>query len=70
MINRKVYEKVRKMDHKQMSDFIAEIYHRGKKDAALNAESLRQELLQLKGLGPAKVDVVVETVLYLQEGKH
>lgn len=70
MINRKVYEKVRKMDHKQMSEFITEIYNRGRQDATLNTERLQQELLQLKGLGPARVDIIVETVLNLQEEKH
>lgn len=63
-LNRKTYEKVKKMDHGQMKSFYESMYMRGfeaGKEAArgLTVLEIREVLLQVKGIGEKKADVII-----------
>ena len=58
VLNRKMYKEIKKMDHQDMSK-----YNQGKEDAeGLKADELREVLLTVKGIGPAKTENIVEAV--------
>lgn len=64
LLNRKQYERIRKMDHCQMTLYVESIYKSGyvdgKKDAeGLTANEIREVLLQVKGIGEKRVDTIV-----------
>lgn len=72
LINRKEYDRIRKMDHSQMSEFIAGIYKKGytagKKDAeGLSESEVMQAILQVKGIGEKKVNDIVQALTKAQE---
>lgn len=84
-LNRKQYEKVRKMDHNQMTVYINGIYddgyEKGVQDGKAQAESEKPEpgipdltglddfLQGIKGVGGAKARVVAEAVTVFLERK-
>ena len=84
-LNRKQYEKVRKMDHNQMTAYINGIfddgYQRGVQDGKTQAEAEKPEpgipdlsglddfLQEIKGVGGAKARVVAEAVTVFLERK-
>lgn len=71
-LNRKEYNKVRKMDHGQMSDFCSRIYQRGydagkKESAGFSEAELREVVLGVKGIGEKKAEDIVQTLIAAQE---
>ncbi len=74
-VNRKLFEKVRKMDHNTLRIFVNEIYSKGVKagkEAAegLKPEEVRQALLSMKGIGEKKADAIIEVLSKTQEMKE
>lgn len=74
-VNRKLYEKVRKMDHNTLRLFVNEIYSKGYKAGTEAAEGLkpdevRQVLLSVKGIGEKKVDAIIEALNEAQTVKE
>lgn len=72
MINRKEYDRIRRMDHSQMSGFVAEIYRRGytegKKDAGGFTETeIRNALLSVKGIGEKKATDIVRAITIVKQ---
>lgn len=77
-LNRKQYEKVRKMDHGQMQEFFTGIYKTGY-EAGVKAASgrmevpeligLEEELTGIRGIGGAKARAVYDTVKGFLERK-
>lgn len=58
-LNRKTYEKVKKMDHEQMRSFCETVYTRGfeagkKETEGLSDEEIKQALLAVKCIGEKK----------------
>lgn len=67
LINRKEYERIRKMDHGQMSDYLDKIYKEGYEAGAASVPKLeegdmRDILFSIKGIGGAKVDAIVSAI--------
>ena len=65
VLNRKMYKEIKKMDHQDMSNYLSRYYmnayNQGKEDAeGLKADELREVLLTVKGIGPAKTENIVE----------
>ncbi len=59
VLNRKMYKEIKKMDHQDMSNYLSRYYmnayNQGKEDSeGLKADELREILLTVKGIGPAK----------------
>lgn len=72
MINRKEYDRIRKMDHSQMSGFVEGIYQKGyaagKKSAeGLSESEVMQIILQVKGIGEKKANDIVQALTKAQE---
>lgn len=68
LITRKEYERIRKMDHTQMSVFVSDIFQKGytagKKEAeGLNEEEIRCAVLNAKGIGEKKADDIMQKIL-------
>lgn len=67
ILNRKQYDRIRKMDHCQMTLWAESIYKSGFNDGmeaanegALSIEQVRDALLSLKGFGEKRVTAVCE----------
>lgn len=74
VLNRKLYKEIKKMDHQQMSDYLSRYYmnayNQGKKDSeGLKADELREILLSVKGIGPAKTENIMAAVIKALEEK-
>lgn len=77
-LNRKMYDKVKKMDHSQMKSFCEVVYimgfEAGKESASgLTAPEIQEVLLQVKGIGKKKIDVItaaLEKAMELKLQKH
>lgn len=65
VLKRKDYERIKKMDHMEMNNFIAKIfqkgYEKGKKSSnGLSEEETMATLLKVKGIGEKKAtDIIV-----------
>ena len=67
LLNRKQYDRIRKMDHCQMTLYVESIYKSGYADGTKDAEGLtaneiREVLLQVKGIGEKRVDIIVSAL--------
>ena len=69
-INRREYERIKKYDHTQMNNYIRSIYKDGfdsgieeaknrNEKNTLNMELIKVELSNIKGIGPAKMALVI-----------
>lgn len=72
VLNRKQYQKVRKMDHGQMSAFCEELYKDGyeagkHEGAGLSDEEIKQEILRVKGIGEKKADDILQALNQAKE---
>ncbi len=68
-INRKVYDKVRKMDHKQMTEFCKNIYSEGYaagNKSALSDADMKSVILDVKGVGEKKADEIMRAIIAAQ----
>lgn len=66
-LNRKAYDRIRKMDHNMMQDYVADIYERGYTDGAeqnkaLSPEEMKEKIIRVKGIGEKKADIIVEAL--------
>lgn len=64
LLNRKQYERIRKMDHCQMTLWAESLYKSGYADGqkaaeGLTASEIRDTLLTVKGLGEKRVSTIV-----------
>ena len=67
LLNRKQYDRIRKMVHCQMTLYVESIYKSGYADGQKAAEGLtaleiRDVLLKVKGLGEKRVDTIVSAL--------
>lgn len=69
VLNRKDYNRIRRMDHCQMTLWAESIYKSGFKDGAdaankgaLTVEQVKTALLSIKGFGEKRVSVVCESL--------
>lgn len=67
ILNRKQYDRIRKMDHCQMTMWAESVYKSGYKDGkeaaeagSLTIEQVRECLLNLKGFGEKRVSAICE----------
>lgn len=75
-INRKQYEKIRKMDHQQMAAYFNDVYNEGLVEGIARAPNIgffpdeaERMLRQIKGIGNRKVkDVMHVLAVCFQEG--
>ncbi len=63
ILNRKQYDRIRRMDHCQMTLWAESVYKSGYTDgkeaaSGLTAPEIREVLLQVKGIGEKKVDSI------------
>lgn len=73
-VNRKLYEKVRKMDHNTLSQYIDGVYQQGYTDGATNAKGLTNEelksvLMSIKGIGEVKAESIASTIVEAEKEK-
>ena len=66
-LNRKMYDKVRKMDHRQMTLWAESLYKSGFKDGQeavpeLTSQEIRHALLPINGIGKKKIDAIVDAL--------
>lgn len=72
-LNREQYKSVKRMDHKQMEDFIVKMYHEGYEDGKLAAEpkvkpsDIASVLAEIKGVGTKKAAEIMTAVNRLYE---
>ncbi|MEY8518609.1 hypothetical protein AALC25_17260 [Lachnospiraceae bacterium 29-84] len=72
-INREQYKRVKRMDHKQMEDFIFNMYNEGYNDGKAAAEprvkpsDIASALIGIKGVGAKKAADIMEVVNRLYE---
>jgi len=74
LLNRKQYDRIRKMDHCQMTLWAESLYKSGYADgkeaaSGLTAPEIREVLLQVKGIGEKKVDVITAALEGAMEKK-
>ena len=67
ILNRKQYNRIRKMDHCQMTLWAESVYKSGFKDGqeatpGLSSQEIRHALLPIKGIGEKKIDVIVKAL--------
>lgn len=77
-LNRKQYERIRKMDHNQMCEYFNSVYKSGKDagiaEAAENRKTpeligLEEKLLEVRGIGAAKARYICDIVREHLEGR-
>ncbi len=66
-LNRKTYDKVRKMDHRQMTLWAESLYKSGFKVGqeavpGLTSQEIRHALLPINGIGKKKIDAIVDAL--------
>lgn len=64
-LNRKVYEKARKMDHHTMAEFFKDAFMRGYaegKKTSLQKDELRAAIMGVKGVGEKKAEDIVQAI--------
>lgn len=66
-LNRKTYDKVRKMDHRQMTFWAESLYQSGFKEGretapGLTSQEMRHALLLINGIGKKKIDAIVDAL--------
>lgn len=72
-LNRQQYKSVKRMDHKQMEDFICNMYHEGYADGKAAAEpkikpsDIASVLIEIKGIGTKKAAEIMAAVNKLYE---
>lgn len=72
-LNREQYKSVKRMDHKQMEDFICNMYNEGYEDGKKAAEpkikpsDIASVLITIKGVGTKKVTEIMTAVNRLYE---
>lgn len=64
IINRKQYDRIRRMDHCQMTLWAESVYKSGYEDgrkaaSGLAAPEIRKILIQVKGIGEKKADAII-----------
>lgn len=74
LINRKEYDRIRKMDHGQMSGFVEGVYQKGyaagKKDAeGLSETEIRNAIMGVKGVGEKKADDIMQAIIAADKEK-
>lgn len=75
LINRAKYKDIKRYDHHQMECFARSLYEQGIKDGAaktlektefskkqMDLDILKEKLLEVKGIGAAKADAVIQLV--------
>ncbi len=73
-LNREQYKRVKRMDHKQMEDFICNMYNRGYTDGKAASEpkvklsDIATVLVNIKGVGTKKAGEIMAEVNKLYEG--
>lgn len=71
-ITRDEYKTIKKMDHRQMEDYLCNIYSDGVAQGVsimknrLSASNVRSRLLRMKGLGTTRVEQIIE-ILELED---
>lgn len=72
-LNREQYKRVKHMDHKQMEDFICNMYNEGYEDGKAAAEprvkasDIASVLIGIKGVGAGKANEIMAAVNKLYE---
>ncbi len=72
-LNREQYKRVKRMDHKQMEDFICNMYNEGYADGKAEAgprikpSDIASALVGVKGVGAKKAAEIMEAVNKLYE---
>lgn len=71
-LNRKQYDRIRKMDHQQMKEYFQGVYQAGfdagahdarKREPIPDLDGLEEELQKIRGIGGAKSRTIQEMVL-------
>lgn len=75
LINRAKYKDIKRYDHYQMECFARSLYEQGMRDGAtkalektefskkqMNLDILKEKLLEVKGIGAVKADVVIQII--------
>lgn len=67
ILNRKQYDRIRRMDHCQMTLWAESVYKSGFKDgkeatSGLSSQEIRHALLPINGIGNKKIDVIVKAL--------
>lgn len=73
-INRKKYEKIRKMDHNTLRQYVNGVFKQGytegsSQSKALTADEIKTAVLSIKGIGDAKADSIVSAIVEAEKEK-
>lgn len=72
-LNREQYKRVKRMDHKQMEDFICNMYNEGYEDGkkasapAVKPSDIATALVEIKGVGTKKASEIMAAINRLYE---
>lgn len=79
-LNRKQYDRIRKMDHQQMKEYFQGVYQSGfeagahdarKREPLPDLDGLEEDLQKIRGIGGAKSRAIQEVVMgFLQRKKE
>lgn len=67
MVNREVYKKVKKYDHRQFEDFCTRIYMSGYKDGresvpGIDITQIKEAILEVKGIGSRRLEAIMGNI--------
>lgn len=67
MVNREVYKKVKKYDHRQFEDLCTRIYMSGYKDGresvpGIDIIQIKEAILEVKGIGSRRMESIMENI--------
>lgn len=75
-LNREQYKNVKRMDHKQMEDFIVNMYKEGYEDGKkavglrIKPSDIATALVDIKGIGTKKITEIMTVINKLYENKN
>ena len=76
-LNRKQYEKIRKMDHGQMQEYFMRVYLDGvdegkrqkvKEEENVDTDAIAEKIQEIKGIGRIKANQIVSIVMESMKG--
>lgn len=73
-VNRKKYERIRKMDHNTLRQYINGVYQNGYTDGCseskrMTTDELKKVVMSIKGVGETKADSIVSAIVEAEKEK-
>ena len=68
LIDRDTYKRIKKMDRKELCNYLVELYKNIYNDVAtetklmINMDAIRQEISQIKGIGEVRLNTIMDII--------